>query len=290
MGLKSRETTLTIKIFPPWWATNWAYFFYFLVMILIVWTAFWLYFKSLKEKNRREYDLLQVVKEKEAYQSKIDFFTNVAHEIKTPLTLIRGPLENINRQFGNIPGITENLETMNRNTVRLIELTGQLLDFRQTEADAFALNFADVNVVNLLSETFESFKTLAEQKELEYKLHLPSGTLQAKLDADAFNKILNNLFSNAIKYGEHKVSIRLFAVKNGDKHFKIEFKNDGMIIPHELSEKIFEPFFRLPGSQTQKGTGIGLAIAATLVQLHNGQLFLKDTTEKRNIFCLVLPR
>jgi len=203
--------------------------------------------------------------------------------------LIKGPLENISRQFGDIPGLTENLETMNRNTVRLIELTGQLLDFRQTEADAFALNYADVDIVTILNETFESFRTLADQKKLEYKLQLPSGTLPVKLDSDAFNKILNNLFSNAIKYGEHKVSIRLFALKKGDKHFRIEFKNDGMLIPHELSEKIFEPFFRLPGSQTQKGTGIGLAIAATLVQLHHGQLFLKETTEKRNIFCLILP-
>lgn len=289
MGLKSRETTLTIKIYPPWWATNWACFFYFLVVIFTVWTALWLYFRSLKEKNQRKYDLLQIVKEKENYQSKIDFFTNVAHEIKTPLSLIKGPLENINRQFGKMPGLTENLETMNRNTVRLIELTGQLLDFRQTEADAFALNYADVDIINLLTETFESFKTLAEQKALEYKLHLPSGTLKVRLDADAFNKILNNLFSNAIKYGEHKVSVRLFAVKKGDCDFRIEFKNDGMLIPYELSEKIFEPFFRLPGSQTQKGTGIGLAIAATLVQLHNGQLFLKETAEKRNIFCLILP-
>jgi signal transduction histidine kinase len=106
---------------------------------------------------------------------------------------------------------------------------------------------------------------------------------------DAFNKILTNLFSNAIKYAATTVEVQLIPVKESDSFFTIEIKNDGYLVPYEMKDKIFEPFFRLKATEKQKGTGIGLALSRSLVQLHKGVLAIKAPENNMNVFYLVMP-
>ena len=180
------------------------------------------------------------------------------------------------------------LRVMERNTNRLVDLSNQLLDFRQTEILGFSLNFTRVDISALLEETHSSFKPLAEEKKLDFQLHLQNN-IMAYVDTDAVDKILYNLVSNAVKYAATTVSIHLLCTEN-DNYFTITIKNDGFVIPAEMGEKVFQPFFRLKETEKQKGTGIGLAISLSLVQLHNGTLEL-DTqhAEKLNMFVLKLP-
>lgn len=283
------ETSLVIQILPPWWASIWAYSIYTLIGLLAIYYSIRSYHKRVEEKNKRKYELFQLAKEKEIFEAKVEFFTNVAHEIKTPLTLIKGPLEKVIKKADGIPDITNNLKIMDRNTNRLIELTNQLLDFRQTELQGFSLSFVQVNISELLEETYLSFKSLAEQKKLSFKLKLSSNVLYAYIDLDAFKKIIYNLFGNAVKYADKKVVIHLLPCHEQDKSFTIEFKNDGYIIPEEMKEKIFEPFFRLKETEKQKGTGIGLALSRSLAELHSGFIHLKPAEKDMNVFCLTLP-
>jgi len=109
------------------------------------------------------------------------------------------------------------------------------------------------------------------------------------VDIDAFNKILANLFSNAVKYAESSVEVQLMPFTEKDNLFTIEVRNDGFLIPADMSEKIFEPFFRLKETEKQKGTGIGLALSRSLTELHKGVLCLKQTGERLNIFSLTMP-
>ena len=108
-------------------------------------------------------------------------------------------------------------------------------------------------------------------------------------DEEALHKIFNNLFSNAIKYAQKEVSVRLLLPKEGDAYYTIEISNDGYLIPADMSERIFEPFFRLKETIKQKGTGIGLALARSLAELHKGKLYLKNTSDGLNTFVLTLP-
>src|SRR5439155_21758316 len=133
----------------------------------------------------------------------------------------------------------------------------QLLDFRQTEIKGFSLNFVKANITELLEETYLSFKPLAEQKNIILNIKMPDSVLHAFVDIEALNKILSNLFGNAIKYADKKVQVSLLPFNKEDNFFTIEIKNDGYLIPHEMKEKIFEPFFRLKETEKQKGTGIG---------------------------------
>ena len=178
---------------------------------------------------------------------------------------------------------------MERNTDRLIGLTDQLLDFRRVETNKFHLDFKRINITEFLAERFISFKSITEQENKKFELKMPSQTLFACVDADAFYKILNNLFTNAIKYSKNEVFVCLLPSKENDDNFTIEFRNDGYIIPAEMKEKIFEPFFRITETKTQTGSGIGLAISRSLTELHNGKLFLKEPDNEMNIFVLTLP-
>jgi len=299
---------LAVEVLPPFWATTWAYLLYSLLLVFLVWYI-------VRSYHRRT----EIKKEKEIYEAKIDFFTNIAHEIRTPLTLIKGPAENLKEKIEELPEIKEDVITMERNTNRLIALVTQILDFRQTETKGFSLDFSRVNITTVLEETWLSFQAMAKKKNLHYHFEHPASDVYAMADEEALNKIFSNLFSNAVKYGQEQVHVRLLPpqyvrktgslknlprfpetsdvcppdnepeVRGDDAEIVIEIANDGAIIPAEMKERIFEPFYRLKETMRQKGTGIGLALARSLVELHKGQLFLDDNWPGMNKFVLVLP-
>ena len=268
---------LIINILPPWWTTFWAYILYSILIIAIIYNVFVSYHIILEDR-----------KEKEIYEAKIDFFTNLAHEIKTPLTLIKGPLENLLEQVDKIPEIKEDIVLMDRNTNRLIALVTQILDFRKVENKRFSVELRKVNVTNLLKESYLNFSPLLKKRKLVYTIDCPAEDIYAIVDEEALNKIFSNLYNNAIKFAIQNVAIRLMPVHKDANYCYIEFENDGFKIPYEKREKIFEPFYRLSESK-QEGTGIGLALARSLTELINGGLYLKETTDSSIIFVLCLP-
>ncbi|MEP6683103.1 MAG: two-component regulator propeller domain-containing protein [Parafilimonas sp.] len=281
------EQRLIIEILPPFWATTWAYIFYAIVIGVI---AFWLmriYHNRQVEKHKRKIELMEHEKEKELYQAKIEFFTNVAHEIRTPLTLIKAPMEKLMKNATDMQAANVYLKTMEKNTNRLVDLTNELLDFRKTETKGFSLDFKQINIAELLKDIYTNFETIAEQKNLDYKLLLSGMQVLAYADTEALNKILSNLLNNAIKYADKKVHLKLLPVT--DNNFIIEIENDGYIIPEELKEKVFEPFFRIEKTKHQMGSGIGLALSRSLAELHKGKLYMKKAETRMNVFILSLP-
>ena len=277
-GRWSQEKQLQITITPPFWNTWWAWLVYTAVVFAIAWSFIQSYHKRSQEK-----------KEKEIYEAKFEFFTNVAHEIRTPLTLIKGPVENLIEKVDELPAIKDDVTMMERNTNRLMTLITQILDFRQTEAKGFSLDFTKVNITNLLQDVYASFQPLAKKRNLQFNLLLSDTPVLAFVDEDALNKILSNLFSNAVKYAELEITVQMFQVQKEDIQCTIEFSNDGVPIPIAMRERIFEPFYRIRENTKQKGTGIGLTLARSLTLLHQGNLFVKENTGALNTFVLTLP-
>lgn len=286
------EVSLEVHILPPFYLSVWAYCIYVLLIIgCSVYTV--LYFKRRSNsKHRRQMEKFEQEKEREVYHAKIDFFTNVAHEIRTPLTLIKGPLENIILKKQVDAETREDLNVMKQNTERLLNLTNQLLDFRKTESQGFRLNFAKCNVTEVLKETHMRFTSLAKQKGLEFTLQVPETEFYAHVNREAFTKIISNLLNNAVKYAEHYIHISLELPETEESNvFRIRTVNDGVIIPDEMKEEIFKPFVRFNEKEDGKvttGTGIGLALSRSLAELHQGTLVMGDG-EKSNTFCLTLP-
>jgi signal transduction histidine kinase/ligand-binding sensor domain-containing protein/DNA-binding response OmpR family regulator len=285
----NKETLLAIHILPPYWASSWAYFFYILAFVGILLTILRYYYIALREKNKRRIKTLEIQKEREIYSAKIEFFTNITHEIRTPLTLIRLPVEKLLKlTMGNLI-LNEQLTMINKNTDRLIHLTDQLLDFRKAEADNYTLNFIKTDINELLKELFSIYRPMAEEKQLSFRLEIPRSSLMAYVDPEAIRKIFSNLFSNAIKYAEKAVWVKLYPFNSEDALFHIEFKNDGIQIPTDQKEKIFEPFFRLKQTEKYAGTGIGLSLSRSLTELHKGTLSFKPSPDRYNSFFLSIP-
>lgn len=225
-------------------------------------------------------------KERELYSAKIDFFTHVAHEIRTPLTLIKSPLENVLISKSVSNDIRDDLEIMKLNTNHLLDLVNQLLDFRKTETQGFQLNFIKCNVVDILQKTYKRFKPLTHQKDLVFTVESPD-KLYASIDREGLTKIISNLLTNAIKYTETYIHIKLY-IEN--EKFILTVCNDGHIVPIEMREDIFKPFIQYKSGvlSSVSGTGIGLALARLLAELHEGSLHMTDSTES-NCFLLSLP-
>lgn len=284
--------SLKVHILPPFYFSIWAYFVYVLLIVgCSVYT--FLYFKRRSNrKHRRQMEKFEQEKEREVYHAKIDFFTNVAHEIRTPLTLIKGPLENIILKKEVDKETREDLDIMKQNTERLLNLTNQLLDFRKTESQEFRLNFVECNITEVLKETHRRFTSLAKQKGLKFLLNVPAQDFYAHINREAFTKIISNLLNNAVKYAETYVHIFLEVDDSEEnKKFHLRTINDGVIIPDEMKEEIFKPFVRFnekDDGRVTAGTGIGLALSRSLAELHQGSLVMLEG-EEANCFYLTLP-
>ncbi len=272
------QQQLVIKITPPLWANAYAYTLYAAIFAGLCIYLIRTYLNRIEDK-----------KEKEIYEAKINFFTIVAHEVRTPLTLIKGPVENLHEKIDELPGIKEDVITLERNTNRLVTLITQILDFRQTEKKGFSMDFNQLNITTLLQEAFQNFMPLAKKRNLQYSIELPQEQVFALADEEALNKIFSNLFTNATKYAGNSIHVRLMAPEKNRPVFTVEISNDGYIIPADMKEKIFEPFYRLKENIKQKGTGIGLALARSLAELHNGRLYLSAAKDGINTFVLELP-
>jgi ligand-binding sensor domain-containing protein/DNA-binding response OmpR family regulator/nitrogen-specific signal transduction histidine kinase len=286
-GLWNEEgTSIQIEIKPPWYRSKLAYFMYFLISVLIFYSVLHWYKKRNEQKNFEKQRLFETKKEKELYKSKLDFFTNIAHEIRTPLTLINGPLESMMEMEIQDEEITKNLKIMSRNTSELLDLINQLLDFRKVDSDNFMVTFNMTNISSLLRDFYSRFEVSALQLKKKINLTLLPEDVFAPVDRNAITKILNNLFLNAIRYSDYLIEIEL---KNDDQYFIIIFNNDGQLIPSELKDKIFDPFFQVNRNKdTTSTSGIGLSLARSLVKLHNGFLYY-ESHDQLNSFVLKLP-
>lgn len=287
-GKPGEPATLIIKIFPPAWKTWWAYTIYLVTIISIALLVIRHFYNRAKEKNKAAWERLEFEKERENYKDKIQFFTNVAHEIRTPLTLIKGPMENIMEKADQIPLIRSSLEIMNKNTDKLLHLSGQLLDFRKVEMNGFRLNLSREDISELLREQHQSFSVIAKQHNITLSLDCPK-FLHAYIDLEAFNKILSNLWDNAVKYAQSTVFVSLTSNDLENKQYTITFKNDGYLVPIEMKDEIFMSFYRAKETAKLPGTGIGLTLSRSLAELHAGTLELCLPEKNMNTFKLRLP-
>ena len=279
--------TLSIVILPPWWQSVWAYVLYVIWGICIVLCWFFWYKRRKERQMEEKQKLFEVEKEKELYESKVSFFTEIAHEVRTPLTLINGPLEAIEEMDIKDQKLNKNLKVIGQNTKRLLDLTGQLLDFQKIGASKFEMKFETVDVTSLLNETIARFEPTILQKKKELLQNIPEERILAAIDREAVTKILSNLLNNALKYARHTILVELL---RDEETFTVRVISDGDKIPVSSSQQIFEPFYQMEKNKDlpRMGVGIGLPLARSLAALHKGCLYL-DTGQPENAFVLTIP-
>lgn len=284
-----KAASVAIHIKPPFFLTIGAYATYTIVTIAGITLLLMAYRNKIRKKNKRRQEIFEHEKSREVYNAKIAFFTNITHEIRTPLSLIKGPLEYIIKEKVSTKERDEYLKVIERNTNRLLDLSNQLLDFRKTEQENFQLNFTATDIPQLINEVFMRFNVTADSRNLKFEKELPSEEFFADVDKEALTKILSNLFNNAIKYAKSEIWL---AVKKQVDFFEVTISNDGARIEESLYEKIFEPFYQIDAKNNEQiitGTGLGLPLARSLAELHHGSLRCINNGNHLNCFQLALP-
>ncbi len=277
--------SLDITVLPPWWGSSWAYAGYAILVAGIFAVWFYWYRRHKNHQLAERQKLFEIEKEKELNQNKVEFFTEIAHEIRTPLTLINGPLEIIQEMDIRDEKLNKNLDVIATNTRRLLNLASQLLDFQKMGANKLTLNYETVNVSELLQETVDRFEPTFTHQHKELKVEQLEKGILANIDKEAITKILSNLFNNALKYGREHIAVSL---TRHDGNFSVSVYSDGEKIPADKAEQIFEPFYQNEEVKNKRGVGIGLALARSLALLHKGSLML-DTQSPGNTFVLTVP-
>jgi len=278
---------LQVTVLAPWWRAGWAYAFYTVILlgVILVW-FFW--YRNRKEQQLHErQEIFAAEKEKEVYRSKVNFFTEIAHEIRTPLSLIDLPLEAIEAIEIDNQYVKRYVKVSRQNVNRLLELTGQLLDFEKIDSHRLTLKPENVDVPDLVNKIADRFEPAFMLKGRTVVRELDSCPLVVAIDREAITKIISNLLNNALKYGNHTVRIILDC---GEKEFRIKVASDGTKIPVEERESIFNSFYQTMDAQMEKnGVGIGLPLSRSLAILLGGSLTLDDNPDDLNIFTLTLP-
>lgn len=280
VGSNAPESTKSVEIVvrPPFMksmAADVLSALFFLSML--TWIGFSIR-RQRKEKRRLQIEELERAKQKEMYESKNAFFMNITHEVRTPLALIKMPLDRIIKS-GKYS--EKDLLAIQANTDRLLDLTNQLLDIRKLEQNEEKLEFTRQDICDIVRRTCASFSVIAEEHGVALTVSVPDGGMEGMCARESIVKILSNLITNALKYGGDAVTVSLTAA---DGLAVMRVDSNGTRIPAEESERIFEKFVH-----GGKGTGLGLPLARALAELHEGRLYLDTSRLDVNSFVLELP-
>lgn len=238
--------------------------------------------------QRRKMVKFSHAKEKELYEAKIGFFTNIAHEIRTPLSLISAPLESILSSNDGNEKTRHNLAVMKNNVGRLLELINQLLDFRKVEAQLMKMNFRKCNVTDIINDICSRYEDFADIHQIKLDTRNVSPKIECNIDPDAFEKIVGNLMSNAMKYADKRIKVTL-KEDNSTKKLRLEVEDDGPGIKEKDIEKIFESFYRVDDHGKHPGTGLGLPLARSIAEMHQGSLTVESQYGHGSKFILEIP-
>ena len=283
--------SLKIVVKPVWYLSTLMKLLYLLVAltILILFVRFILW--KLERSHLKELEKISDNQEKEMFRSKLNFFTVVAHEIRTPVSLIIGPLEKVmasGEKFND--AIKADLQVIDRNAKRLLSLVNQLLDYKKVEDNALPIGFRHENIIAQLESIVNRFRPSMEHKGITLETDFPDSNLEVDVDPEAITKLVSNLLNNAMKFTKDLIEVKCEKMAEGNK-FMISVKDNGIGISKENQEKIFNPFFQVLDNinETKGGTGLGLSIVKSVIDAHGGEIRLESNPGHGSIFTVILP-
>ncbi len=271
--------SLDINIKPPWWQTWWAYILYVIVVggVLVLSRYMTIRKERIKAKNR--FELLKLEKERELDRFKLDFFTKITHEIRTPITLITTPLEKLmQKQKNNDKEEQRYFQILKSNAEKLYHLTNEILDLRKIDEGKFTIHKVTEDLIPFLKGIQDGFSSFAESKNITLNFSSNYPSVYWEFDISAIERIVSNLLSNAIKFtppkGRVDLTCKLIKDKGNPDMIFIEVSDTGKGISREDLKEIFKPFYQSgkDGVHDTSGTGLGLALVKELTDLHQGQI------------------
>lgn len=280
----SEIRTVRILIAPPWYETWWAYCIYLSLAALLIWGIISTFLSRMQ--HRRE-----IMKREHAEQlneAKLQYFINISHEIRTPMTLIINPLEKLlsDRKEDELH---RTYLMIYRNAQRILRLINQLMDIRKLDKGQMFLKFRETDIVGFVADVMQAFEYSARKKNILFSFRHDMPSLKAWVDLNNFDKVLMNILSNAFKYTPENGKIEIALATGKDlarqdalrEYFEIAVSDTGIGISQGEIERIFERFYQVDNDVTKSnfGTGIGLHLSRSLVELHHGVIYAENRDE-----------
>lgn len=278
---------LRISIIPPFWKTFPAYILYIIIGVIIIWISFKYYSERVHLKNSLVFEKKQRQLEQDLNEERFRFFTAFSHELKTPLTLILAPVENLLSSSSN-KKLKNDLLFIKRNAKKLHRSINKLLEFRKAEEGLSQLNKREHDLSNNLKKWIENHLPLAKEKNIDLEYSLPAGKKLFFIDLEKIEVIVNNLLSNALKYCKNGGEVKVSLITN-DREFKIIVSDTGTGINAEELSYIFDWYYRSNSNIRKKGTGIGLALSQRFAELHAGSIKVQSIPGEKTVFTLTIP-
>ncbi|MDB4292935.1 response regulator [Maribacter sp.] len=297
---------LNIEILPPWWATNIAFLSYFIITALLTYVAQRIINERIKEKRLVKFERDKRLQEEALNDRKIQFFTNISHEFRTPLTLIQNPLEDIihSENFNFPENIKEKHKIIHKNTTRLSRLIDELLDFRKLQFDKMSVKASEIEPVGFVTELTSYFEEEAAQRNILLSVEADTSAISIWADPGMLEKIIFNILSNAFKATPENgaVTVRvsicandiLFPLTNKTEPIpaiEIVIEDTGLGMKQEQIASIFERFYQAKemNQQYYGGTGIGLEVVSSFIKLHKGKILVESKERAGTKFSILLP-
>jgi signal transduction histidine kinase/DNA-binding response OmpR family regulator len=290
------ETTLSVYVESPFYQTNWAYAIYLFLLLSVIFFIERYQRNRLKLKSEIRIKQIEQDNLKELHDERMRMYANFSHELKTPLTLIMNPLQELVRKPSFSQEVRDSLQKMRKNTNKMLELVNKLMDIQKYEAGKSILNKKSFNFYSFIEEIYESFQQTAQNRQINFliinKLHIPFYIVC--FDKTEIEKVFLNLLSNAFKFTPSggTVTITVQSIQeNGNQYLSVEITDTGQGFSEEESKVIFEPFYQL-GNDLHKqisGTGIGLSLVRSIVAQHNGLIKVNSQEQVGSTFAILLP-
>lgn len=292
-GEESTPQSLLITVLPPWYLTDWAYMVYFALFLIGMIGVARLTQRWYEMKKDAVIEKLTRQQKEEVYESKLRFFTNITHELCTPLTLIYGPCERIISYVGSDEYIQKYATLIRQNVEKLNALIQELIEFRRLETGNMLPEIRNLSVSDVITNISHSFMELAETRGIRYEIRIPE-SVYWNSDASCLSKIVTNLISNAFKYtpDQGTICVELFP---GEEKLSIEISNTGQGIPADRLKEVFDRYKILDTFEVEskKGlssrNGLGLAICHSMVKLLEGEIEVSSELNQLTTFRVHLP-
>lgn len=299
------RSEIEIEILPPWWKTWWAYTFYCSLIVVSLWVFRKITVNKQELKNKLLIEQIEHEKDLELNELKLKFFTNISHELRTPLTLILGPIEELISAPEKLNGMRAKVLLMRKQTLKLLDLVNQLMDFRKAESQIQPLHVSNQNIIHFIHELFLVFYHKAEEKNIDYTFSSDYEEVNMYFDPNKIEIVLTNLLSNAFKYTAEGKKISVSITVNGDpekvaifdsnkvqQHYlEIKVRDWGIGMNADEIEKIFDFYYQAVKTETMQilGTGIGLSLVKEIISRHSGSVLVESKPGEGTEFTIRLP-
>ncbi len=266
------ERNFTVIVRSPWYRSAWAYFFYSLIIGLFLWQ----YLAYRRHREQSQLRLQAHIHAEELSEAKIRFFMNISHDIRTPMTLILTPLQSLIKKETD-PERKGVYETIRRNAERILSLINQMMDLRKIDKGQMQMRMSETDLVPFIGDIYTLFQGQARTRQIHFVYEHDAEQLPVWIDRSNFDKVIVNVISNAFKYTKTGGEIAIRLTHTGQQAV-ITVWDDGEQIPADKLEKIFERFYQMPSQTNDRtaGTGIGLDLTRSLVELHHGTITARN--------------